>query len=440
MRTMLAGLAVLVAVAARGAWFDFAQRGGSNDWNATQGDATLAWMAPAGGATGSVLRFSGPKGGFAYTHRDLLPPDLPACDAVAFRVRLAKPPPGGAEPDCFEVQFIEPDGRSKFWRKVVAASTNWNEVRLPLRFFRTNGTRLPRWDGIRFLGLYLRTSADVLIDGIDFTRTAGLDSRMAPKELRAIAFPDAPEGTVRLAQKPGVIVLTDCPKIEVKQLADRLDTLAAELQDAFIFAPPAKEPPSLVVFDTKEAYETFPLRMAARMDSAAERPESGGLTIQSIATSSYDASFGTLRPVYFHEFAHAWLGRRLRMEDDGGWFQEGVANHFQIKLFPQADMAKIVNLGIGDPSYRLPLRELCSGKRIPLNRYWQAMTVIGLLLNEDPYRGSLEQMVNAFHAAGSTDLDKVLGPVFGTDWDGFAAAWMNYCRKTWPASKPDAAP
>lgn len=422
-------LLLLSAMPLRAAWMDFDARGGRGDWNAPSGGATLAWEAAAPGepVTGAVLRIKGPQGGFAYTRRDLLPADLPSCESVVFRVRRVAPEAAESAP-AIEVQLIEPDGKSKFWRKVELASTNWTEVRLPLRFFRTGGTRLPRWDGLRFFAFYLRTPAEFLVSGLDFAKGAGGDVRILPKELRQIAFPDAPEGAVRLAQKPGIVLLTDCARLDVKQLAERLDGLSGDLQTAFPFAPPAAEPPSLVVFDRRADYEEFPGRIAQRMDSAADRPQSGGYTILSISTSYFDEQYGTLRPVYFHEFTHAWLGRRLRMEDDGGWFQEGFANYFQLKLFPQANIAGIVRQGLDDASYRMPLKELCSGKRIPMDRYWQAMTVAGMLLAKDPYRGKLEAMVTAFHSAGSIDLAPVLGPVFGKDWDAFTADWTAYAR------------
>ena len=81
-----------------------------------------------------------------------------------------------------------------------------------------------------------------------------------------------------------------------------------------------------------------------------------------------------------------------------------------------------------DAGLRTPFAQLCTGRRIPNHRYWQAATLVGMLLSQDRYRSRLAQLVAAFEKTGSSDLTPHLEPVFGTDWDGVRSDWIRFCR------------
>jgi hypothetical protein len=111
--------------------------------------------------------------------------------------------------------------------------------------------------------------------------------------------------------------------------------------------------------------------------------------LQAIATAGWDPEKGSLRPVFLHEFVHSFFELSAGLPQEGGWVQEGLASYYQLQFHPQADLAKIVQAGLRDPKSHLPLKDLCSGKRIPTNRYWQAMTVWQFLLSTPKYREKL---------------------------------------------------
>jgi hypothetical protein len=54
--------------------------------------------------------------------------------------------------------------------------------------------------------------------------------------------------------------------------------------------------------------------------------------------------------------------------------------------------------------------------------------VFSTLLSE-PYRAKLPALVEAFQRVRSTELGAQLGPILGTDWDGFAAQWTTTCKQ-----------
>jgi hypothetical protein len=169
-----------------------------------------------------------------------------------------------------------------------------------------------------------------------------------------------------------------------------------------------------------------------------EPPKADGFTFMGCATGSWKESYGTLRPTYTHEFVHALIARAALLQNRTEWFQEGLANHYQLLLHPQQGLGDVVMKGVETPGWHLPLQRLCDGDRIPVNRYWQAVTIVEMLLVSPRYRDRLADLLRAFQAAGSTDLEPHLEPILGVDWDGFTADWRVYCRATYAReSVPD---
>lgn len=434
---LCASLVFLTALSLSAAevWFDFERTGLASDWNQPTGEARLSWekalvdeAAPADEdkPAGQALRIKGPAKGFAYTKRDLLPANLADQEIFAMQIRGH----GGNAPATIEVQFIEPDGKSKFWRKVEVADQEWRELRLPLKYFRTSGTRLPQWDRLRFFGLYLRTPAEFSVDNLRFVSRPGANACLGVPDLREIAFGDRPEA--RLQAGTNWLVLTDCADLDLAEMSGRLQKLADDLRRDFAFFPPPATPPTLIIFAHEQHYRDFPLRLAGRFNSQAERAGSDGYTMMGIATSYWDPQKGARRPVYYHEFVHSWMEKAGRFADDGGWLHEGIANYYQLQLFPQSNFNKLVQEGLTKENFRLPLRELCSGRRIPVNRYWQALTVVDLLLNQPPYSQKRRALLEAFREGNSTDLNLYLEKILETNWDAFEKDWKAFCRQRYP--------
>jgi hypothetical protein len=417
-------------------WLDFETRGLAADWNAPQGGLAFEIAAaPAdGGASGPALRLHGPAKGFLHTRKTVLPEILTNECALTFRVRPAETAPLPAE---FEVQFIEHDGTSKFWRKVTVATQGWTRVELPLRFFRTSGVRLPRWTSVRYFAFHFRGEADLWIDDVAFVREPGLGTEIGLKELRAIAFPEAAEGAVRAVRSAEFAVLTDSADLDLKDLAAALGQLTAGLRRQLPSLPPPERPPVLAVFAREADYRAFPGRIAERLGSQASPPGSDGYTIVGVATSFWDPAKGTRRPVYFHEFAHAWLAQAGGLACEGGWLHEGVANHVQLTMVPQDGFAELIAKVIASGSAK-PFGELCTDRPVRVADYWQILTLYRMLLEREPYATRLPGLFTAVRDANTFDLDRHLQPVFGVDEVRLTADWRAFCAAAYGA--PAAAP
>ncbi len=433
----LIGWAVAAAGAAETAWLDFETRGTPSDWNTPQGGLAFEIVpAPAdGGTSGHALRLHGGPEAFLFTRKSVLPEVLTNECAVAFRIRPAEDAPLPME---LEVQFLEPDGKSKFWRKVTVATQGWTRVELPLRFFRTGGVRLPRWTSVRHFAIYGRTAMDVRIDDVAFVREPGLGTEIELNELRAIAFPEAATGAVRAIRSAEYAVLTDGADLDLKDLGEALGGLAADLRRQLQFLPPPPRPPVLLVFANEADYRAFPSRIAERLGSQAGPPGSDGYTVAGVASSFWDPAKGSRRPVFLHEFIHAWLAQAGGLACEGGWLHEGVANHGQLRMVPQDNFAALVARSIASGAAK-PFEDLCTDRPVRTADYWQLLTLFRMMQEREPYASRLPALFTAVRDANSFDLGRQLGPVFGIDGARLTADWKDYCAATYAAA-PGAVP
>jgi hypothetical protein len=141
-----------------------------------------------------------------------------------------------------------------------------------------------------------------------------------------------------------------------------------------------------------------------------------------------------LRPVYAHEYVHGLLSQAALVPNSGEWFQEGLATHFQMQFHPQKGLSRQIAQDLQNEAKLAPLADVCNGKKVALNQYWQALTVVDLLLAHESYRPQLPALVAAFQKSGSTDLGPQLEPVLHTTWPEFTTAWKEYCRKAHAAT------
>jgi hypothetical protein len=149
-------------------------------------------------------------------------------------------------------------------------------------------------------------------------------------------------------------------------------------------------------------------------------PAGQGVTLEGIATSSWDPQQGIGSAVYVHEFVHALVSRTTGLANDGSWLQEGLACWFQAMIVPQDDLASVVRQRI---EAGMPIRELSSGRRIPIGNYGEAMALVGTLLEVPRWSGFLQRVVEQASRTGSTSLTDL-----GVDLDALDAdrrAWAD---------------
>lgn len=420
--------------------FDFERRGLGEQWSAV-GKITAARVPVAGeipegeiAPAGQMLALTSEGAGGIYAREGTLPGDWRTFREVRFWMRRAGEPAADAKPAALELQLLEADGRTRFWRKIEVAHGGWRQYRVPLKWMRWGDGRIPRWDRIERLGFWFRDAADLHLDAVSvITGESPAETELTADDLRRLAFPDLPRDEVRIAERGPVLLLTNAGELRTEELAAHLGQVWAAVFAELDFLPKPPRAVPLIVFASRGQYRAFPPRLAALMNSQAPPPPSDGFTLQAISTSYYDEKRGTLRPVYTHEFVHAVLTPSLELQNKGEWLHEGLAVCFQMRFHPQADLVQIVRGGMADPSAHLPLEQLCHGGPIPSSRYWQAMTVVEMLLKDEELRKRLPGLIEAFRAAGSTDLGPQLMPVLQSDWESMTARWRRFCEQTYRA-------
>jgi len=383
---------------------------------------------PAGGA--AQIKTTGQSGLFIKAGE--LPPDLSAFDTLRFWVH--RDPMVDAAASTIEVRFYESDGGAWFWRKVVLDQKGWTEVTLPLKWVRWSNSRIPRWEKVDRLGIFFRDAADLVVDSFALAdepplHAPGEKPVPDPMDVAEVAFgaTAADSDAVRIARAGDLAVITDAPDCNAQQLLAHLGTVAKAVEHDMPFAAPPARPVMLVVFAHDEQYREFTVKLSQRLGAQAAPPTSAGYTVQGIATSSWDPRQGSLRPVFTHEFIHSLLSARLDLDNRSEWFQEGLASHYQLRFHPQANFGSIVAKGL-ESSDAETLKAVCSGSRIPLDRYWIAATLCQMLLEDPALAPKLPAVVAAMQKNGSTALEPLL-PLLGLSWEELAEKWQAFCRR-----------
>jgi hypothetical protein len=226
-----------------------------------------------------------------------------------------------------------------------------------------------------------------------------------------------------------VTVITDAPDLDPDALVAHLGKVAETIAADLPFADEPAAPVMVVVFADEEAYRQFPVDFAAALGGTVRPTQAGGFTIRGIATSSWHPRYGTLRPVYTHEFIHALLSATLHLDNKSEWFQEGMATHYQLLLHPQVGAEADILRSLGEADENI-LREVGTGKGIPLHHYWVAGTLCRMLLEDPDLAPRLPEMVAAMQKTGSTALEPLL-PVLGLTWAELDARWRDFCHTTY---------
>lgn len=394
--------------------------------------AALAALPTAGDGArpaGRGLHLTASGRAVLSTRAEVIPADWTASEALVLWVYRDAQVAARQPTVVLEVQLVERDLAARLWRKVVLDHTGWRRVELRLGWFRPAGLRVPDLTRISALRLFLREEQELWIDGIARREGRPGSAYLQPEEVGAVAFPASPH---REAACEPVRVLTDSPELDGLALASELERLAGALEDALRRKPPPRRPVCVVVFARPEDYRGFPQRLGERLLAAADPPAHDGFTPFGIATSTYDPAQGARRPVYAHEFVHAWLVA-AGIDGGGDWLHEGLAALFQQRLHPQENAGRIVSSGLEAPvgEGRLPLAELIDGRQLATSLYWQAMSLCELLLHDPAYRPKLPALLEALLAADSASLLPHLQPVLGVDLQRLEADWRRRCAETW---------
>ncbi len=391
--------------------------GSAETWNQPQGELKLSAAKQAG----SLQVKAGPSA-FLYTRRGILPSELSTYSHV--RLHLLSE---GEEASVIELQFLEQGGRGKFWRKINVPPGRRSQLELPLAYIRAGAGKQPHWDRVLFLGLFFRNGFEGTLEGIELVAKEGETAWMSPARLFALGF----DGKGRMVIREGrLAVITDEEKLDAEKLADHLQRADTWIREQIPGLPPPEALPTLLVFQHQQDYRDFHRNLGKQLNAHILPPESDGYAVLGIASSSAADQPEHIRPVFVHEFVHAHLDKVVGIpSENGDWFQEGMANSVQLRFHPQENFKGIVQEGLENPDFRSSLQELCSGRRIPMKRYWQAVTVVDMLMEDPKYADAFPKLVKAMSDSGNTNLEAHWQQLPVSEWQSLEQDWKAFCRK-----------
>jgi len=275
-----------------------------------------------------------------------------------------------------------------------------------------------------------------------------------PALQRDIYFAPAESWRARSFARGQTILWTDAP-VDGTAIVKHLAAVGKYLRERIPPAPadgttqPAQsQPPPIVlaVYAKRSDYHALWRRVAAYYGGRFGKIATEGFSYRVFFATSYDSpeQFKLRRPVISHEFAHVWLYRRRGLRNDGNWLTEGVATAVQMHFWPESANRHHFARWL-DSGRMLPLKRLMDLPRIPPKHYWQAGTLVELILRRYPEK--LPAVIAAFNAGASAY--SIVANVLQTDFPSLERLWSNYVRSAAsesnssgiPAKRPpDAAP
>lgn len=369
------------------------------------------------GGSRALHLVAGREGAVAFP-QGMLAADWSQVGALSLRVhRDARP---SDPPTVVELRLPTRSG-GRFWRKIELTHQGAAELVLPLAWFRWGGRgRVPRWTDVDGLALYFRSPGAVWVD--DLALVPG-DPLPGVDDVLGLGVLDAPRS---LEGRSGLIV-TDAPDLDLEVLDAHLARVRDQVLADLPFLAPLCGPPMLVVTQTRAGQHALVHAITGAAAATDVDRVPAGFTLLGIATSSWEAELGSLRPVYAHEYVHSLLHRSCALLDgDNDWVQEGLATRYQLRAHPEAappaDQTAWMEVG--------GLQIILDGGSVE-NRnggYMRAWSVVGLLLEHPRYAPHRQALLRAFAESGSNALEPQLGPVLGVDRETFLADWQAWTQ------------
>jgi hypothetical protein len=284
---------------------------------------------------------------------------------------------------------------------------------------------------------------EVELDDLRFTDyPKGVDPRAAGRDwLRRVAFG---ERDVRTAEADGMLVATDATEeltdADLSRILSRMRRARALVHRLFgdaVLPIAGANPPALLIFRDKADYLALGPRLGREWaDEMPPPPEVPGLTIQNIASSTFDPAYGPDRPVYVHETVHAVLGNDVRLGHAGervAWLHEGLASYVQLVVHPRSLTRNPFPAGFAAPTsadrsgYFKPLESLVGDGPGSVRDHVQCASLVAYLVENKP--GWLPVIAREL-AARRTTTEALAA--CGTSVAELEQAWMAWGKKTFP--------
>lgn len=256
---------------------------------------------------------------------------------------------------------------------------------------------------------------------------------------REICFPASAPARCRQFASERIAIWTDAP-VDGDELLAHLAKVEQYLAGIFpaptaasapagpASAPAARgpvRPVALAVYDRPPDYQALWRRVGEYYAGVLPEVVTAGYSYRVFCAASFESKekFAQRRPVLCHEFAHVWLYQNAGLRNDGNWLTEGLGTAVQLKFFPASgdrkEFARYLEAG-----QLLPLKRLMDSERVATKDYWQAGTLVELLIQRHGDR--LPGVVAAFNKGASAYA--IVKDALDMDFDTLQKQWAEYVR------------
>ena len=347
-------------------------------------------------------------------------PDFPRpawSTAKRIQLRLRAADVSADEPLVVEFQVFSSQRRAWFWRKITLDSSDWETVELPLRYFRQSPGAVLDWHEPHRFAIHFRNAGTLSVDNIELVPGKGPHPAwLSADELAGIAFGQEAEQF----RSKHFVVVTNEPQLDGAAVLAAFEKLYGMLKRDFPDMPALRRKVVCLIFADRIRFQTFWRDLGLRFNSAVPVVKTGGYSIFGIAGSSFDDSFGPVRPVYVQEACHALLGQTLGVSNQSEWLHEGLANYYQLQWSGQ-DIHELTRVMV-EKKRHIPLSKCLNGRSIGTQNYAQATLFVKYLLTDR--RRQFWSAITAMKRRSSTALAPLAKEYFSQSLDDLETAWL----------------
>jgi hypothetical protein len=272
------------------------------------------------------------------------------------------------------------------------------------------------------------------------TAPASAPADPSPQQQKRIYFPKDWPRQVKAFQDDGIIIWTDADGLDGEGLLEHLQAVRKYLEgitltgaehgraSSNVAAPserasaPAR-PVAIAIYQDQTDYQALWRRVGEHYGGQFDRIVTQGFSYRVFCASSFGDKdqFQRRLPVICHEFTHVWLFQRLGLSNDANWLTEGIASAVQLHFFPQAGDRQADAQRVREGRY-VPLKRLLEQQRTAPAQYWQAASLVEMILKDRPT--ALPRLIAA--QAQGKDTAARLRETLEVDFPGLEKRWAAY--------------
>ena len=372
------------------------------------------------GVKGHKLKVNSVAGGYFASKSSFSAPDFAASSAIKFRIKGIGT--SVENPVFFEFQAYAEGRKAWRWRKVSINSNVWQTVELPTRYFRHSPNAYLSWNDTRRFAFRFRNSGSIELDTIELVdaHSNTFPSELSLEEISLLAFNH--KGSIH--RQKNFAILTDETRLNSSETFTELDRLLKMILMDFPGIKAPNRPIPLLVFSKEKRYRTFWTELALKFNSQGPVPTSEGYAMLGVAGSFFDSSQGSVRPVFLHEACHGLIARIFGIASNGNWLQEGLANHYQLRLGNKNTKPFAKNLL--KMRQIIPLSKLLDGNVVAIEHYAQTALVIEWMIStrKDLFLPAIRAMVEN----GSLNIKDIADSHFGKNISELEKEWILWLK------------